>query len=452
MIRSITTNILSLLLVFFITNLSFIYLHYAAERLTSRELAEERFSQAFADGHITAEQYPFLTFGKGAIQNLDGIDQYSECVNALMTIFRLDNHPWQNAINPGWHSFVPEQYCDALKLILVNHQDVRQATINTKPRLWSGAKAVTLLFLPFFEISQLYPFLKQLTYLGFALLLALAFAHSRQMGWTMLPISIIGILGSGIAYYGGIANALPFAVALYLGLGEAVVITSQRTCLKKCYALAAGSIMAFVYLTDGSLILAFSLFIYATYFLGGKERTLGQRWKDLIVLTSLFFLGFVLSLLFKQLAAAMIIDFQTVWQEFVEAISLRISTKGGPDWNRWQAFYGQFGAYQLAVLWNLTLYWTITSLSCAGWIAAVILTSINTALNRSLEHCSVLVVFCGIVLVAFCRYYFMTNHSFEHWFIVCRYVFIVHATGIGAAIYSGYTLQALLRKKRMESP
>ncbi len=440
--KKIITLLFALFSVFFITNLSFVGFHYVADQYVDRDIVEDRIRIAFQGGHFFSEQYPFKSFGRISEKNLHGIDQYSECVNALMSVYRRLDDPLLNAVIPGYPSFVEEQYCESLKMLLIDKSDMSKAVINTKARLWFGTKAFTIFMLSKFEVAQLYPFIKQLTYFGFALLLAAAFSHSSQLGFMVLPFSTIGIFGSGIPYYGGIANALPFTVALYLGVGMALLRRLDASRLILPYGVIAGSLMAFFYLTDGSLILSLSILTFSTFFFAAVEQEAVARWYDSVSVGLLFIASFISSLVFKQLIAGLVTDFSSVWSQFTEMVGYRLSTRGGPDWNHWQSFYGQIQTYDLAILWNPFLYKIIVFLGTAGWMLALPLFLFVIIRHRRIDDVCSLSVFLAIALIVFLRYFLMVNHSYEHWFIVSRYIFILWATGISAAIYIVYRLSA----------
>lgn len=430
------SNLFVLLALFFTVNASFIGFHYIADQAVDQEVIEDRFRDAFQGGHFFAEQYPFKSFGRISEKNLHGIDQYSECVNALMALHRNPADPLLNAVIPGYPSFEDEQYCLSLKMLLIDGADLSTAKINTKARLWFGSRAFTVLMLGTFEIAQLYPFIKQLIYFGFALLLALAFSHSIQLGLITLPFSMIGIFASGIPYYGGIANALPYAAALYLGVGMAFLRRVSSSKLFVPYSVVGGSVLAFFYLTDGSLILAISMITFTTYFFAEEDRHATLRWYDTVSAGALFVASFGLSLVFKQVIAGLVTDLSTVWEQFVGMVGYRLSTEGGPGWNHWQSFYGQIETYDLAVLWNPFLYKIILFLGVTGWVVSLMLFMLIIFWRRQLQDVCAFSVYLTIALVVFMRYFLMVNHSYEHWFIVSRFIFVLLAAGISAAIYA----------------
>jgi hypothetical protein len=210
----------------------------------------------------------------------------------------------------------------------------------------------------------------------------------------------------------------------------------DRGSLVMPYAVAAGSILAFFYLTDGSLILALSTIVFATYFFAHPQRAALARWRDTFSAAVLFVLSFALSLIFKQLIAGLVTNLSTVWDQFIGMIGYRLSTKGGPDWNHWQSFYGQLETYDLAVLWNPFLFKTFIFLGAAGWVVALILFPVIIVRRRQIDDLCTLSVYLGIALIVFMRYYLMVNHSFEHWFIVSRYTFVLLAAGMSGGIYA----------------
>lgn len=434
--KKILIQLIVLLSVFFAVNASFVGFHYLADQIVDQEVVENRLRNAFQGGHFFIEQYPFKSFGRISEKNLHGIDQYSECVNALMALYRNPDDPLLNAVIPGYPSFKDEQYCLSLKMLLIDGVDPSEATINTKARLWFGTRAFTVVMLSIFEVAQLYPFIKALSYFGFSLLLAAAFSHSSRLGLIVLPFSTVGIFGSGIPYYGGIANALPFAVALYIGVGMALTRRLGLAALVMPYAVAGGSVLAFFYLTDGSLILSLSMIIFTTYFFEASERPAPSRWGDTFAASALFTASFISSLVFKQVIAGMVTNASTVWDQFFSMIGYRLSTEGGPDWNHWQSFYGQIETYDLAVLWNPFLYKAILLMGATGWIVALGFFLLIIGWRRQIDDVCALSVYLGIALIVFMRYFLMVNHSFEHWFIVSRYTFVLLATGMSAAIYT----------------
>jgi hypothetical protein len=132
----------------------------------------------------------------------------------------------------------------------------------------------------------------------------------------------------------------------------------------------------------------------------------------------------------------MVMDFSFAWSQFTEMVAYRLSTKGGPDWNHWQAFYGQFIAYEMALLWNQLPYRALLALGAIGWAIGLVGFTAVIGRYRRIEDICALIAFLLIALVVFLRYFLMVNHSFEHWFIVSRYIFILLAVGVSAALYS----------------
>lgn len=428
--------VLYILVVFLAVNLLFVLFHWVSDSLVSVELAKSRVESAFEAGALIESAQLQHSLDHGDPVNQIGIDQYTECANGLMLIYRGESGSLSNAIVPEFQ--MHEGYgvrCRDLNRLARDKADLTKYQAHTKARLWHGAKPFTLVLLPKFELYQIANLIRQLSHIGLALLLGFAFYRSKVAGFALLPVIIFAMLGSGLNIYGGIPNALPYTAALYLAFLVALV-QATSTLQNACYvSVFAGSAMAFVYILDGSLILVLSLLLFLLYFTS-NELTRLARWKIILTLCSLFVASFFLSFIFKQLISAIALGWEQVWGEFGDFLALRMdSVHDGKVRSHWMAFIDQVGVYNIATSWNTFLRNSIVYTGNAAWVMAIGLATYITLKFRTWAALSDLMVFTLISFVVFFRYAAMMSHSYMHWFIVSRYVFVFFAFGISAFVW-----------------
>jgi hypothetical protein len=432
------TILFRMFVIFIGINISFVLLHGFTDSFIPKELIKARVIDAFDSGALIESVQLHRNIKHGSPVNQIGIDQLTECVNGLMLVSENDAGFLHKAIVPNFQT-LPNNVisCRLLNRVARDQYEPSQLVSGTKARLWHGAEPFTAALLPKFEFYQISHLIRQLSHIGLTLLLGFAFYRSKAAGLALLPVTVIATIGSGLNVYGGIPNALPYTVALYLAL-LITWVQYKFSYQKAVYAsVAGGSVMAFVYILDGSLILVLALLLFLLYFTN-PEMSRKTRWKMTITLCSLFIFSFFLSFIFKQALSMFVLGPEQVWNDFTEYIGIRMDTaQGGKVHSHWRAFYDQVGVYDIATSWNIFLKDSIVYVGSFSWLAALGLATLISVRYKTLAAVSDMSIFMMIAFVVFFRYAAMIGHSYQHWFIVARYVFVFFAFGVSALIWMG---------------
>ncbi len=429
--RSITY----IIVVFLSINIVFVFIHGITDSLVPKDIIKTRVIEAFDAGALIESTQLHYRVKHGSPINYIGIDPITECVNGLMLIYQHDGDFLKNSIVPGFKT----RYDDVIDCKDLNQlaRDQFSAPLvsHTKARLWHGAKPFTAILLSKLEFYQISNLIRELSHIGLALLLGFAFYRSREAGLALIPVIVVATVGSGLNIYGGIPNALPYTVALFSALFVAWV-QSKFTFQKAIYAsVLAGSLMAFIYILDGSLILVLSLLLFLLYFLS-PEISRTRRLQITLILCIAFSLSFFLSFIFKQLISMLVLGPDQVWKDFTDYIHIRMNTaQGGKIHSHWRAFVDQVGVYDIATSWNMSIKNTIVYGGYFSWVIASGLAIMISIKYKTWIAISDLTIFSLIAFVVFFRYTAMIGHSYQHWFIVARYVFVFFAFGMSALIW-----------------
>jgi len=414
-------------------NIVFVGVHYGADRIVPVETVKQRVRTAIASDNIVPMEYPWKTVGYASPLNTIGLNHRADCIMSLMAMHR-DANPVLNAVNPGYLRTAREdQLCDVVKALADNNTSGIPLQKRSNYFFWHGAKPVTQLLLTKFDYYQIYQLIRQLSYLGWALLLAMILLRSFYAGVAFFPVAGLAILGSGLPYNGGIVFALPYLSALVLTLGYLLVQSRnpERLVPEIFYMVVAGSVQAFFMQLDGSIILLSALLIFAIYFLDRAGRSAGSRLGRLLGLMLVFYLSFVASLLIKQGFAGVFVGFEPVWTGLLTRLSALFSTSGANP----ATLFTLIGQYAFSIMGHHGLARYVQYAGLIAWLAAGVLALIFSLARRHGRPMVDMLVFGVIGLVALARLVLVQAGSPEAALFVSRYWFVVIAFGMSAAVW-----------------
>ena len=429
--------VLLVMIVFLSVNTSFVVLNFWSDTVPV-EWVKHRINSAIKRHNITTDAYPLFRYGLPSIYSLIGIDQISDCMIYLHALYR-DEDALKNAIVPGYQDIKNRDHtnlCLAVAQISGNEIEPDNLAATHKIRLWHGAKTILLLALPKLNFFQINMLLKQITYVTYCLLAFAFFYYSRKTGLAFLPIAVTGIFASGITVFGGVAHSLPYLTALATALGLAVVPPGRARDFTVLWAVAMGSVLAFFYQVDGSLMLAFGLIVFAGYFHSFAHSSMREKWLGTGILLSLFAASVLLSLVYKQLISFVYFDAAVVWADFVGEIKYRMYGEfEGSRISPMTALATQFKRYYFAVLnWHsaanflkLTGTW--------GWLPVAAGAIWLASRRRTAMPLSDMLAFALIAGIVIIRYLVMANHSQIHTLFVSRYLFLMFGATWAALLW-----------------
>lgn len=442
--KSLLKSLLLVLLVFLLVNMTFVGLNLVGDTVPP-EWVKHRITKAIKRHNITTDKYPLFRYGLPSIYSLIGIDQISDCMTYLHALYR-DPDPMKNAVVPGYLDIRGRDHsnlCEVVRQIAFDEPPEESLVAKHKVRLWHGAKTALLWALPKLNFFQINVLLKQLTYVAFCLLAFALFYHDKKTGLAFTPVAVAGIFASGVVVLGGVTHALPYLTTLVTALGLALAPPGTGGRFQYLWLTAMGSVLAFFYEVDGSLMLGIGLILFCAYFHTCTLLPLRSRWAHTIMLPAVFVASLFFSLLFKQAIGFIYFDPGTVLDAFFGEINYRMQGEHrGHTISPLTALETQFKRYYLAVLnWHAAAGF-IRFTGTWGWLPAMILATWAAMRDRSAVHVSHLLVFALIGLVVIARYLIMANHSQIHTIFVSRYLFLAFGIAWSAIIWFAWSVAA----------
>jgi hypothetical protein len=437
-----TRTLVWILVVFLLVNAAFVTLNYVGDTVPS-DWVKHRITQAIKRHNITTDKYPLFRYGLPSIYSLIGIDQITDCMTYMHALYR-DPDPLRNALVPGYLDIKGRDHsnlCEVVRQIAFNEAPQEALVAKHKIRLWHGARTMLLLALPKLNFFQINVLLKQVTYVLYCLLAFALFYHNRKAGVAFIPVAIAGIFASGVTVLGGITHALPYLTALICAVGLALVPPGTGRRFQYLWVTAMGSVLAFFYEVDGSLMLAVGLILFCTYFHACSKLTLRTKWMHALLMPAVFVASMFMSLVFKQVIGFIYFDPGAVLDAFFGEISYRMQGEyRGSAISPFTALQTQFERYYFAVLnWHAAAGF-LKFTGTWGWLLAASLAAWAVLRDRSFVPLSDLAVFVLIGLVVIGRYLVMANHSQIHTIFVHRYLFLFLTMAWAAAIWSAWTV------------
>jgi hypothetical protein len=453
--KSTTLNLVNAFIVLLVSTFLFALWLYETDKVES-SIAIDEYQGAFSDGILLTTEYPHFRF-LGSRDNLSGIDQFTECFYALMLPYRNNTSRWSNALNPGfYHDNENPSMCQQAKKLANSSLDERKNPniwpVDHKPRLWHGVKALTLTAISFFHLSQLHWVIKISTFLGFALISLQIMYLNRQIGLAYIGFTITAFYCSSVMFFGGISYSVPLLSTLMwiiCWLGIKTILPGISRNLELVILTGGGTIHAFFYQLDGSLMYAIPMIFFIEIFLS-RENLSYTCIKKSMEACIYYFVGFFGSILFKHIAIVLVSGTPQVFSELFNALALRLShdNGSGSQITAFNIVNGQFywygiPAYGVNFINNFV---QASKYIFAGLVVISIVLLFLLYLQEKREQFKKLsVAFIGILLMigaVFLRYIIMRNHSDIHIAFVSRYLFVFAGT-----VYF-YTLWLLLSFRR----
>lgn len=444
-----------LLAVFFLVNVLFLALNYVGDAAVPPEFVKHRIATAMKRQNITTDPYPLFRYGLPSIYSTIGIDQITDCMTYLHALYR-DPDRVKNALVPGYWDVRRRDHnnlCLVVKQIAFNQIAPQDLLAKHKVRLWHGAKTALLLALPKLNFFQINTLLKQITYVTYFLLLFLLVQRDARTGAAFAPVALIGVFASGITVFGGVSHAIPYLTSLLTALGMVSLPARMGRAAHPVWMVIMGSVQAYFYEVDGSLMLASGLILYCAYFYVYASMSPGRRWLWSLLLLVLFGVGFLLSLVFKQVISFPYFDAASVWGHFAGEIKYRmVGEIEGAGASPLRALSLQFERYYFA-----TLNWHggadfLKFTGTWGWAAAAVLAIWSVLKRGSLRPLYDLAMFVVIGSLVLARYLIMANHSQIHVVFVSRYLFVLFAFAWAAVVWFAWPALAARNENRKTAP
>ena len=201
-------------------------------------------------------------------------------------------------------------------------------------RYWWGGKALYAIALRYGSVHEIRNLTRIGTYAAYGLLAISLLLLSPKMLLLGAPLLAFGAFFSGIEYWAGVANGLPYLWTVLFAAGLALLVRLERlTCFgvgsaaegehKRRYAwagivvpvycFAAGTVSSYLWLGDGHTFLAVTWIGMVVWF-GCDALNVGERTRRAALCVVLYGAGIVLCYALGQMVKAMF--FKGVWRVF----------------------------------------------------------------------------------------------------------------------------------------
>jgi hypothetical protein len=460
--KNIALNLINSFIVLLISTFLFALWLYKADKIESN-IAIDEYRGAFSDGILLTTEYPHFKF-LGSRDNLSGIDQYTECLYGLMLTYRNSASRWKNTLNPGYYQKNDESSMCKQAVELVNSSINERNnpaiwSVVHKPRLWHGVKALTLTVISYFHLSQFHWFIKISTFFGFALISLQIMYLNRQIGLAYIAFTIFAFYCSSVMFFGGISYSVPLLstqIWIISWLGIRTIYPRISRTLELAIITAGGTIHAFFYQLDGSLMYAIPMIFFIEIFLSREDLSYACVIRS-IETCIFYFIGFFGSILFKHIAIVIFSGTPDVFNELFDALVLRLShsNESGTQITAFSIVKGQFYWYGIPA-YGINFINNLVQSSKYAFIGLVII-SVSWLfllyLQKQMEKFKNLsVAFIGFLLMigaVLLRYIIMRNHSDIHIAFVSRYLFVFAGT---VYFYLLWLLQSFCRHLSQNGP
>ncbi len=255
----------------------FFCLHALGNRLPP-ELARERLTEADA-GHLG-----YLS----GIRDRWSLFEYCQIWSTTLSgaLGAADGHALRDAVL--LKVYRTSDYCDALQAV-ANGDALKARTLKT--RYWWGAKALFAIALQYWSAADIWRLTEIATWAAFGLLAAALVALSARAFLAAAPLVVFGALFSGVPYFSGAANGLPF---LWAALSGAVLALTLRfrpaAALLCCFVTGVGS--SYLWLFDGHNFLIVALIGMMAWFGPGAADD-REKLRRALSFAALYAAGFV---------------------------------------------------------------------------------------------------------------------------------------------------------------
>ena len=213
-------------------------------------------------------------------------------------------------------------------------------------RYWWGGKALYAIALRYGSVHEIRNLIWIGTYVAYGLLAISLLLLSPKMLLLGAPLLAFGAFFSGIEYWAGIANGLPYLWTVLFAAGLALLVRLERLTrlgvgsaegeykrryawagIVPVYCFAAGTVSSYLWLGDGHTFLAVTWIGMVVWF-GCDALNVAERTRRAVLCVVLYGAGIVLCYALGQMVKAMF--FKGVWRVFLYGLvnNVEASAKG----------------------------------------------------------------------------------------------------------------------------
>ena len=201
-------------------------------------------------------------------------------------------------------------------------------------RYWWGGKALYAIALRYGSVHEIRNLIWIGTYVAYGLLAISLLLLSPKMLLLGAPLLAFGAFFSGIEYWAGIANGLPYLWTVLFAAGLALLVRLERLTrlgvgsaegeykrryawagIVPVYCFAAGTVSSYLWLGDGHTFLAVTWIGMVVWF-GCDALNVAERTRRAVLCVVLYGAGIVLCYALGQMVKAMFLGFGGVWRVF----------------------------------------------------------------------------------------------------------------------------------------
>ena len=207
---------------------------------------------------------------------------------------------------------------------------------NLLTRYWWGGKALYAIALRYGSVHEIRNLIRIGTHVAYGLLAVSLLLLSPKMLLLGAPLLAFGAFFSGIEYWAGVANGLPYLWTVLFAAGLALLVRLERLTrfgvgsaaegehkrryawagiVVPVYCFAAGTVSSYLWLGDGHTFLAVTWIGMVVWF-GCDALNVAERARRTVLCIVLYGAGIVLCYALGQMVKAMFLGFGGVWRVF----------------------------------------------------------------------------------------------------------------------------------------
>ena len=202
---------------------------------------------------------------------------------------------------------------------------------NLLTRYWWGGKALYAIALRYGSVYEIRNLIRIGTHVAYGLLAVSLLLLSPKMLLLGAPLLAFGAFFSGIEYWAGVANGLPYLWTVLFAAGLALLVRLAHRVeaaaegeytgrdawagIVPVYCFAAGTVSSYLWLGDGHTFLAVTWIGMVVWF-GCDALNVAERARRSVLCIVLYGAGIVLCYALGQMVKAMFLGFGGVWRVF----------------------------------------------------------------------------------------------------------------------------------------
>ena len=211
----------------------------------------------------------------------------------------------------------------------VNGAEIPRSILLT--RYWWGGKALYAIALRYGSVYEIRNLIRIGTHVAYGLLAVSLLLLSPKMLLLGAPLLAFGAFFSGIEYWAGVANGLPYLWTVLFAAGLALLVRLAHRVeaaaegeytgrdawagIVPVYCFAAGTVSSYLWLGDGHTFLAVTWIGMVVWF-GCDALNVAERARRTVLCIVLYGAGIVLCYALGQMVKAMFLGFGGVWRVF----------------------------------------------------------------------------------------------------------------------------------------